>query len=187
MASEVSICNRALQLLGQTRIATLSENSVAGRAVNNCYAELRDAELMAHPWLFAKKQASLAASTDTPAHTYDNIFVLPSDCLRLIFPTNEPHLDWDIHGKEIYTNWSAPLDITYIAQITDTNTMHALFREAVAAKIAMNTCEEITGSNGKYAVAEDMYKKALREARRTNALMRLPQEGADDPWITVRR
>jgi len=187
MASEVSISNRALQLLGQTRITTLSENSVAGRACNNCYEELRDAELMAHPWLFAKKQASLAASTDTPEHTFDNIFVLPSDCLRIIFPTNEPTLDWDIHGKSIYTNWSAPLDITYIAQITDTNTMHVLYREALAAKMAMNMCEEITGSGSKYAVAKDAYTAAIKEARRTNALMRLPQEGADDPWITVRR
>lgn len=187
MASEVSICNRALQLLGQTRISALSENSVAARACNNSYEELRDAELMAHPWLFARAQAQLAASSTAPAHTYDNAFPLPTDCLRVEFPENEPHLDWSIHGQEIYTNWDAPLDITYIVQVTDTNTMHPLFREALAARMAMDMCEELTQSNTKYEIANTTYRRALREARRVNALLRLPQDAVDDPWITVRR
>lgn len=187
MASEVSICNRALQLLGQTRISTLTENSVAGQACNNCYAELRDAELMAHPWLFARVQAQLAASSTAPTHTYDNAFPLPTDCLRVEFPENEPALDWSVHGKEIYSNWSAPLDITYVSQVTDTNTMHPLFREALAARMAMDMCEELTQSNTKYEIAAAAYKRALREARKVNALLRLPQEPVDDPWIVVRR
>jgi hypothetical protein len=187
MASEVSICNRALQLLGQTRISTLAENSVAARACSNCYTELRDAELMAHPWLFARQQAQLAASSTSPDHTYDNAFPLPSDCLRVEFPENEPHLDWSIHGQEIYTNWGAPLDITYVAQITDPNTMHPLFRECLAARMAMDMCEEITQSNTKYESANVAYRRTLREARRVNALLRLPQDAADDSWIVVRR
>lgn len=187
--AEVDIANRALQLLGARSITSLSENSVNARACAACYAICRDAELEAHPWRFAIKRFSLAADATTPDWGKANSFTLPADYLRLIanYPErNENDLDWEIEGKQIFTNDSAPLYGRYISQITDTSMMPALFREAVSARMAMELCEELTQSNSKIATAQTVYKEKIAEARRVNAIESLPQQPADDPWITAR-
>ncbi len=187
MASEVSIANRALQLLGSASISSLTENSKEARACNLCYATLRDAELRAHTWSFAKKQVQLSADSSEPLFDYDNSFTLPSDCLRALKPKDRTNLDWEIQGRKLYTDDDAPLDFTYVRQVTDPNTMDVLFREALSARMAIEMCEDLTQSESKFQRALNAYTRAIREARRVNALERVPEEAPSDPWVEARR
>lgn len=189
MASEVEICNAALQKLGAKRIVELAEDSRNGRACNAAYSRLRDAELRAHTWNFAKSRASIPAAAEAPAFGKARSFPLPSDWLRMISPypeMNSNSRDWQIEDRAIYTNDSAPLQIRYIKQETDPNKMDPLFREALASRMAMEMCEEITQSNTKRQLAAQDYKSAISEARRTNAIESIPAESVEDTWITVR-
>lgn len=189
MASVVAICNAALQKLGAERINALDEDTANARSCNAAYERLRDAELRAHTWNFAKSRASLAAAADAPAFGKERSFPLPADWLRMLPPYPEMNmndLDWEIEGKRIYTNDSAPLQIRYVKQVTDPNEMDALFREALAARMAMEMCEEITQSNTKKQLVQEDYKMAIREARRTNAIEGISAEPPDDTWVTVR-
>lgn len=189
MASEVEIANRALQKLGAKRITSLSQDSVNARACNNCYEILRDAELRAHPWAFALSRATLAADAVAPSWGRANAFQLPSDFLRLIEPypeDNTNYLDWIIEGRKILTDFAAPIYIRYIAQVTDPNQMDVLFREALAARMAMEMCEELTQSNTKVANLLIGYKDTIREARRTNAIEKIYFDPPEDTWVTVR-
>jgi hypothetical protein len=189
MASAVEICNRALQKLGARRITTLTEDSVNARACNTAYDPVRLAELRAHPWAFAIKLASLAADSTAPAFGKSNAFQLPSDYVRLVPPYPEDNYnsnDWEIQGLKIYTNDSAPLNIRYVADITDANTMDPLFREALAAKLAEELAEELTQSNPKKEKATRGYEEAIAQARRANAIVSIAQMPPDDPYITVR-
>ena len=190
MASEVDIANRALQKIGAKRIVSLTEDTVNGRAVNLAYEILRDAELRAHTWNFSIERASLAADSSTPDWGRSNSFTLPSDFLRLLPPypeDNSNQTDWQIEGRKILTNDSAPLYIRYVKIVTDPNDMDALFREALSARIAAEICEELTQSNSKKTEMKDDYKLAIREARRVNAIENVSAETPEDTWISERQ
>lgn len=189
MASKVEIANRALQLLGAKRIASFGEDSRNARAVNAAYESIKLSELRKHPWNFAIKRASLAANSTAPAFTKTNAFPLPADFVRLLAQDPEDNLndlDWQIEGRQIITNDSAPLEIRYIYDVTDPNEMDALFREALSAKIAEALCEEITQSNSKIANAQLVYKDVIAEAKRGNAIERVSQKPPEDEWVTKR-
>lgn len=67
MASEVSICNRALQAIGtRSQIASLTEDSVEARNCNLIYADTRNEILQMADWNFARKTAYLALLKSAP-------------------------------------------------------------------------------------------------------------------------
>lgn len=186
MASEVSIANRALQKLGARRITSFTDDTKEARAVNTCYTELRDAELRAHPWCFATKRVILAPLSTAPAFDYGYAFQLPADCVRVLKP-NRTYLDWKLeNGVNILTNDGDTLELVYTSRVEDPNMMDPLFREALAARIAMELCEELTQSNQKFQILESMYTQAMRTARRTNGFEKVPEEGPQDTWLAVR-
>jgi hypothetical protein len=189
MASVVGICNRALQKLGARRITSLTEDTPSARACNVAYEAVRDAELRAHPWSFAIQRFSLAASSTEPLFNKTSAFPLPSGFLRLIDPDPEVvslDADWQIEGNEIITNYDAPLEVRCLVVVTDPNVMDPLFREALATKLALELCEEITQSNSKKAELKDDYRQIIRDARRVNAFERISQVPPEDPWVTCR-
>ena len=187
MASVVAICNRALQLLGSAYITSLDDASKAVSECSNCYETLRDAETQANPWGFAKRQVQLAALTEAPLFDFSNAFQLPADFLRYLPPRRGFNPDWEIFGRQLYTNDAAPLNLTYLAQVTDTAQMHPLFREALSAAMAFNMCEALTQSNTKKADALTTYKLAIQRAKAVSAIEKSPQTAVADSWVTVRR
>jgi len=189
MASKVEICNRALQKLGAERITSLTEDSVNARACNVAFEPTKLAELRLHPWNFAIKRAQLAASATPPAFGRPNSFPLPADFVRLLPPypeMNTNDLDWQIEGKSIYTFDDAPLNVRYIYDVTDPNEMDVLFRESLAAKLAVELCEELTQSSSKQDSLATAYELSIRNAKRNNGIENVGQEPPEDPFITVR-
>lgn len=189
MASNVEIANRALQKLGAKRIVTLTEDSRNARAINAAFDTLREAELREHTWSFAVKRVALAADAVAPAFGKARYFQLPSDFLRLLPPDPELNyndLDWQIEGRMIATNDSAPLNVRYVYSVTDPNTMDVLYREALASRIAYELCEEITQSNTKKEAAIADYDSAIAKAKRTNAIERTASKPPEDSWVTIR-
>lgn len=189
MASDVEICNRALQKLGAKRIVSLDDDSPNARACQAAYEPVKRAELRAHPWNFAVQRAELAADATAPAWGRANSFQLPSDCLRILpdYPEdNRNSHDWQIEGRKILTDDTDPIYLRYIYDVTDPNEMDPLFREAVSAKLAIELCEELSQSNTKKDTLRDDYKEIIREARRTNAIENVAAEPPQDSWLSVR-
>jgi hypothetical protein len=102
MASEVTICNRALQAINtRTSIASLSEDSVEARNCALIYADTRDEVLQMAYWNFAQKTAYLALlksapgtpsnpasttnqwSTAFPAPPWLYEYAYPQDCIQV--------------------------------------------------------------------------------------------------------
>ncbi len=189
MASDVDICNFALQKLGAEPIVSLTQDSENARSCNRVFTHLRDAELRAHPWNFAIKRAQLAADSTAPAFGFATAYTLPSDFLRLLPPDvqfNPNDLDWQIEGRKILTDDSGALDIRYIYRVEDTNDFDDLFVEALACRIAAELCEKITQSNSKAQMIREDYTTAMRTARKMNAFENIPAEPPTDTWITSR-
>lgn len=187
MASEVEICNRALQRLGAGRITSLDGGNKESRECLVAYAPLRDFLLRSHPWSFAIQRAALAADADAPIgdDAPDAQYTWPTDALRILLPKSAS-LDWIIEGRKILTSDAAPLYVRYVARITDPNTMDPMFREALSCLIAFEICEPLTQSNSKKAGLKDDLRDIVSEARRTNAIEKPPVESADGSWDTER-
>jgi len=186
--SDVAIANLALQKLGSPkRLESLTQDHPNARSMNACYASIRDGELRRYDWGFAIQRASIAADSSQTTWGGWNRYALPNDYLRLIRDDESgQNVDWRIEGTFIVTADAAPLDIRYMARITDPNTFDALFIESLASKLAYQTCKEITGSTTQQSVCKQDYDWAVAEAKRCGSIEKPAQEFAEDDWILVR-
>lgn len=189
MSSNVSVCNSALSKLGADRIVSLTDNSGNARACNAAYERVRDRLLRRHPWNFAIRRAQLAASSTPPTFTRSARYPLPADFLRLLPPDPEENLnslDWQIENGAIVTNDGAPLNVRYVARITDPNEMDSLFLELWATDLAFDICEEVTGSNAKKESLRLDSKQLVAEARKVNAFENVAGAPPTDVFLTAR-
>jgi len=188
-ASDVAICNLALQKLGAERIVSLTQDHPNARHCNVAFAPTRNKLLRRYAWSFAKARASLAAHATAPAFDFDYAYPVPTDFMRLILPPNE--VDWIVERHQgrraILSNDTGPLEIRYIATVEDPTEFDPLFDDALAAALAWQMCEAITQSNTKKADLVEEFKEGIRVARQMNAFEVLPAEAVEDPWIAARR
>lgn len=192
--SNVAIANRALQKLGSPkRLESLTQDYPTARAMNACFEQVRDAELRRYPWSFATRRVSIPADAAQTEWGDWNRFSLPGDYLRLIRDDeSDAKVDWRIEagaegeGLFIVTTDAAPLYIKYIARIEDPNQFDSTFVDAFACKLALETCEEITGSISRKESIKDDYKTAIADARMIGAMEKPAQEFLNDTWITAR-
>ncbi|MCK4958885.1 MAG: hypothetical protein KAT00_05785 [Planctomycetes bacterium] len=185
MASEVDICNRALQKLGAGSILSLTDNTPRAIECNLAYPIVRDAELRKHIWKFAVKRVILAPDVATPPYGFGFQFTLPSDYLRT-HPETDKYLTFQKEGNKIVTNDGDTLELRYIARITDTTLFDALFTESLSDRIAYDLAEPITQSNTKKAEAEDRYDKTIAIAKKVDAIEIIIDNPPQDEWITAR-
>jgi hypothetical protein len=185
MASEVDICNRALQKLGASRITALDENTPNAVACNFNYTIIRDREFRKHLWNFTLKRVTLAASSTTPDFGFSYAFPLPSDWIRNN-PPNDVDVDWKIEGRSILTSAGDTLELPYVSRVTDTTQFDELFNETLACALALEMCEEITQSNTKKDILIDEYKRCVMQAKQVDAIEVASDEPVEDPWITAR-
>lgn len=202
-ASEVDICNRAIQKVGGQPITSLSDSSSSARAVNRCYEMLRDAELRSNNWNFAIKRTSLAASVTAPSWGFSKQYPLPSDFLRLISirdhygvsetigTLGQNEVDYSIESgdgdaRSILTNSSSPIYIRYVARVENTGLFDPLFSEALASKIAMEIVEEITNSNSKKQTLIEEYKMIIKQARYCDSIETAGEALIESDWLIAR-
>lgn len=186
--SNVAIANLTLQKLGAKRIESLTQDHANARSINACFVHFRRWLLRKYTWSFAISRASIAADASGPEWGDWNRYTKPNDFLRLLRDDESGQaVDWKIEGNYILSADDAPLEIRYVADVTDPNLFDELFVEALAAKIAEHCCEEITGSTQKKGSAVSDFDKAIAEAERTNALEKDAEDFPEDEWISVRR
>ena len=149
MASDISVVNSALHKLGVSRIVAFTDTTKQGTLANDTFADIRDSLLRAHPWNFAIDRAALAADATAPEWGFDARYALPegaTPCLRVLEVEggDENSGRWTVEGRFIITSLTAPINIRYIKRITDANSMDAMFREALSARLSMEWATTLT-------------------------------------------
>jgi hypothetical protein len=183
------IWNRALGKLGDGRVQSVSDQSPKARACQSCYDILRMNELAMNPWNFAIQRFNLAASATAPLFGSYVAYPLPTGWLRVLPPdpdSNVQSRDWVIEGNNLMTVYTAPVQARIVMDIADTSLFHPMFAEALAARMAWEMCEQLTQSNTKKADLQAGYKFAINEAKKQNAIQKIPQAPVEDSWITAR-
>ncbi len=175
--SAVSLCNRALDMIGADPITSLADAIKPARLCERNYEAVRDAVLRAYPWNSAMRRAALPALSEAPAWGFARQFELPNDCLRLYHIDGEIDIGsrYRIEGRRVLTDETAPLKILYIARIEDPTIFDPLLGDAIAARLAADLAFALTGSAALGQSLIHAYRDKLSEARRTDA-----QEGSAD-------
>lgn len=187
--STVSICNRALDLLGADPITSLEDGSKAANLCQRNFEPSADSVLRLYPWNTALRRARLPALSEPPAWGYRYQYQLPQGpepafCLRLLEIDNGS--DYRIEGRRVLADYAAPLDILYIGRVTDTATFDPLLAEAVAAKLAVHLAGNLTESGSRIEAARSYLRDILAQAKAIDA-----QEGGAaslvvDAWLQAR-
>lgn len=197
-ASETVVGNAALIKLGVATVVSFGDESKAARLLTQRFAALRDLEMRMHPWTTFSTRASLTPEATAPAFGYAYQYVLPADCLRLIRVGDYDAVlgltDYDGGGRALYalesgrilTDLPGPLNIRYVKRVTDTTRWDPCFEEALSCRIAMDLGEPLTQSDTKIQRASALYKDAIKEARRQNAIERAAESIPDSSWVMGR-
>lgn len=190
--SKVSIANRALQLLGAGTIESLDQDDPNARTMNRAYDPVRRALLREYVWNFSIGRASIAASSTKTEYEDLNRFLLPNDYLRLLrqefsVPNDSRRPDWQIEGSYIVTADASPLKIRYVKDEENPVAFDASFSELLAARLAMETNQEVTGSENINRRAERAESRALAFARQANAFENEGDIPFENEWIEARR
>lgn len=211
IATQTSIANRALQLVGYKPISSLQDNDRGARAINRAYYPVMEAVLRENYWSFAIQRAVVPASAIKPAFGKANYFPLPPDFIMLAPPDQNPNYtfgavpvppvqpnsglqysDWQIEqmgqdgGLAIATNQTSPLRFRYISNDIQENSFDPYFVEAFSARLAIEVCEELTQSNTKLQELGAMYKQKMAMAKQRNAFEEQPVQPPVDSYILVR-
>lgn len=173
MASSVSICSNALQMLGAKPINSFEDRTDQARLCANLYASVRDDVLRAHPWNCATKRVILAPLAEAPAFDFLAQFSLPGDWLRTIQVGRKSEaLPYRTEGRRLLANVTAlPLVYCYRNEVEDTwdaNLIHVV-ELAMAAKMAY----AVTSSSSMRDSMRDEYARELKVAKAV--------DGQDDP------
>lgn len=201
--SDTSICNLALAKVGGKRQITNLETDTgtAAELLRAQYDFLRDSVLRAYPWNFAIKRVELALSSDTPSHEYDNVFALPSDCLKVIRTSweadnvvsadancfsYENYPPYRIEGKKLLTNESS-VKIEYISQVTDPAQFDAQFVDVFSVRLAAEIAYPLTKDRGLVRDLRALFEALLPEARTSDSQEGTPRDVTDTGgWIRAR-
>jgi hypothetical protein len=198
MAASIEVVNRALTLIGVERIVSIDDDSKAARACKSQYDMTRLSELRANRWAFAMRRAQLGALAAAPLFGFNLAYPLPTDCVRVDFVgefyagvslTDYRNTDeslFAVEGREILTDLPAPLDLRYVADVENVQEFDPLFVDALAHRLAIDVCEDLTQSSGKKDGVARAYGMIIQRATRVNAIERPPEPLADDSWVMSR-
>lgn len=200
MATKLGLYNGALFLVGERKLASLTENVESRRMLDDVYDKLRLLALEAGFWKFALRTSRLSysASVNTDEFGYRRAYEKPEDFLRLHklcqdellqIPLNdfsEEGSFWFGHSDEIY--------ISYVSQAADygldlsrwTPTFANYFEHLLAHKIVNRLAPPAdVGKQGNNNL-ERQLKAALSDALAKDAVSGPTQFAPNGTWTSSR-
>ena len=189
--SQVDIQNKALLHLGATMITTINDQSKNAIITTFQYDKCRVAELRAHVWQFAIAYSNLVLDSVQSFQNgaIRNRFLLPTGYIRLA--QQDPHTagvtnqgtsagtrwgDYSVEGPLLLTANTSVL-LRYVEDQTTVTAFDGMFDEALALRIAFDSCEAITQNLQKRQMIGQMYAERIGQAM----LLNLIETATDEP------
>jgi hypothetical protein len=195
MATDVEICNYALDFIGKREIASLSENQREAELCNRYYDMIRKSVLRDHKWNFAVKSVALAAVTDTDFVGWDYAFSYPTDALYATKIYNsasdfekieyEIRTNSDKTKKYIMCDEESPT-LIYVADVDQENLFDALFIEAFAYKLAATLVIPLKGEMALQQMMMQNYSLAITKAKAEDSNERYKKPSTDNSLLAAR-
>lgn len=164
--TDVQICNLALARLGDAKIVTLGDATAQAQYCTLFYAQTVQELQTDLDWQFCRKLASVSADGTPPAFGYANRFALPADFLRVLrvngIDEDENFSKWEIIGGYLHTSLTGPIELDYIANVTDTTLFPPVFIEILTAKLAAHLALPLTGSKELFAQMAEILSASIQ-------------------------
>jgi hypothetical protein len=180
MASDVDLCNLALQRIGaQDFITDLADTSSNGLACARVYPTVRDTLLRRFWWRFATKYDALAVPAGvTPPDIWTYAYRYPSDCLNaryILNPNdraNRAPIPFEVvsdgaGGRLIYTDY-AEATLVYTVALTNAAAFDPMFFDALAWNVAMELALVLTEDQRVRRETATLFQASLAEAASTS-------------------
>lgn len=173
MATAVSICSNALQMLGAKPINDFNERTEHARLCANLYPSVRDDLLRAHPWNCATKRVMLAPLATPPAFDFDYQFALPGDWIRTLQVGKKGQaLAYRSEGRNILACVTA-LPLVYIFRNDVEQSWSTNLVELAELQMAAKMAYAVTKSSSIRDSYRDEFARAFKVAKAI--------DGQDDP------
>ncbi len=183
--SETAIANMGAAILDEPSLTSLDDPTTYGRLVAREFGYTRDEMLRSFPWSFNKKMASLPADPVAPAFRWNKAYTLPADCLRVHTIReyqNGGKTPYEIFGRQIYTDESAPLNIVYGCRLTNASLFDPLFARALGCRLGLLAAQRITGKANYLDKARMFYQEAMHSAIHVSSLEMGSDHYTDSGW-----
>lgn len=171
----VSICNRALCLVGGTRmISSLLEASTEAALCSSVYGAALRSMLAEHPWLWCRAADALPPEAEVKVPGFKYAYGFPANCLYLHRVFNEEtesglFRQFTVGGKRmIFTDlYQAYAEYT---KLPAEDIFPPLFAEALAWRIAMELSVALSGGDvNKREHLANFYREAVSNAAAADA------------------
>ena len=142
--NRVSIANLALSNLGEAPIQNLTDDNARARISNARIDDVIRGVLLMHDWNYAMKRVAIP-KIDDPLFGWNSTFQLPVDFIKIVevWPVSK----FRIQRDTVLSN-EKTLNMLYVAEPVDANTLDVLLGEAIALKLAVEISETLTGKDG---------------------------------------
>lgn len=167
MADKLSVYNRALQHLGEARLAALTDLRSGRRELDAAWDEALKFMLEQGMWNFGSRAVSLSPDTTvTPQFGYTYAFILPDDWVRTVKISDNERFNPTLPDFEMYQGYIlADVTIVYLLYVSkglaygaDPGKWNPAFAEGLAMELAYRTGATIAGKT--QAELNDMKKHA---------------------------
>lgn len=173
MATQLDICNLALDMVGAEPIVTIADDNVRAQALTRNYQMALREVLRSRDWGFAVLRASLVVAAP-PAFGWDFAFTLPTDFVTItqmngVLYEGEPG-DWFALENGLLLTDAEFADIVYISSAGLETTFDALFVPAFATLLASRIATPLRQDGGTAMMnLLQLYRGSLATAAVKNA------------------
>lgn len=176
MTTQLSLYNGALLALKERKLASLSDNTEARRALDSAWEGAVKYCLEEGFWTFALRTAKITKDLNfTASFGYKNKFIKPTDFVRLAGLCYDEYLNVPLNA---YTDeagaWYADVDTIYVSYVSDDASYGGnmgrwpeSFTNFVQLYLADTAGGRITGKDG---TVKDAFDDAEKEARSKDAM-----------------
>lgn len=195
MADRLTIYREAARLLGDQRIASLTEDNSTRKAFDDAWRPTVDWLLARGLWNFALRTVELSQDDDVePLFGRTYAFAKPDDWVRTGRVSNDGTFRTPFNDFDDETNyWYADIDPFYVQYVSDDDAWgwnvgewRQPFAKAVAARLAFDCGLPVSGDKSNRNDMETLAEKRLREAKTLDAVDERVQQTAPGRLVQSR-
>lgn len=160
--TDISICARALVLLGAEPISAFTDQTDAAKICANTYAGIKRHAMGSYDWRFLMSKKSLTRDSVSPVGEWKYSYILPGEALSLthaVFSSATGTIasnEFEIFGRRIFTDHETVIADFVVDKAESTWPVY--FVEFVVAAVCANIAFAITDQNN---VAQMWNEKAF--------------------------
>ena len=194
-ATDVDVCNLALDKIGQQPITSLtSTESVAAEVCKRWYDQTRREVLRAFIFNFSKKLDVLSYDADkTPAFGYDKAFALPTKFLRLLaigdisINADTPPELYELSEGYLFTNYgdetNTEIKISMVVDEGNVGKFDPLFVKLLYLQLASNIAFKFTLKTALKNDLKNELQLAVSSAIAVNGQEKPPRRVERSKWV----